>query len=101
VPKKDLVTGVQVLLQSGGLQIAAGLPYGAALAAEMAEMRVKVTAAGNAQYGVWREGTHDNLVPAAALACWGAQVFEVRGHPVVRYRCPLPQRGRESVNVIR
>jgi hypothetical protein len=39
VPKRDLVTGVQVLLQSGGLQIAAGIPYGAALVEEMAEMR--------------------------------------------------------------
>jgi hypothetical protein len=26
VPKRDLVTGLQVLLQSGGLQIAAGIP---------------------------------------------------------------------------
>ncbi|MDP2956297.1 MAG: hypothetical protein Q8N53_07740, partial [Longimicrobiales bacterium] len=28
VPKRDLVTGLQVLLQRGGLQIAAGLKYG-------------------------------------------------------------------------
>ena len=73
VPKRDLVTGLQVLLQCGGLQIASGIPHGAALAAEMAEMRVKVTAAGNVQFGAWREGTHDDLVLAVALACWGAR----------------------------
>ena len=73
VPKRDLITGVQVLLQSGGLQIAAGLEYGAMLAAEMAEMRVKITPAGNTQYGVWREGVHDDLVLAVTLACWSAK----------------------------
>lgn len=71
VPKRDLVTGMQVLLQGGGLQIASGIPHGAALAAEMAEMRVKLTASGNTQFGAWREGTHDDLVLAVALACWG------------------------------
>ena len=38
VPKRDLVTGLQVLLQRGGLQIAAGLKH----APELAAMRVKV-----------------------------------------------------------
>jgi hypothetical protein len=79
VPKRDLVTGLQVLLQSGGLQIASGIPYGAALAAEMAEMRVKLTAAGNMQFGAWREGTHDDLVLAVALACWGARKMYPNG----------------------
>jgi hypothetical protein len=51
VPKRDLITGVQVLLQAGGLRIAGGLKGGTALAAEMAEMRVRITAAGNTQYG--------------------------------------------------
>jgi hypothetical protein len=73
VPKRDLIIGLQVLLQGGELQIAAGLKYGAALAAEMAAMQVKVTSAGREQYGAWREGTHDDLVFAVALACWGAR----------------------------
>jgi hypothetical protein len=73
VPKRDLITGVQTLLQSGGLRIARSLKHGAALAAEMAEMRVKITAAGNTQFGAWREGAHDDLVLALALACWSAR----------------------------
>jgi hypothetical protein len=36
-------------------------------------MRVKITASGNEQYGAWREGEHDDLVLAVALACWGAR----------------------------
>jgi len=43
------------------------------LAREMAEMRVKITPSGNEQYGAWREGEHDDLVLAVALACWGAR----------------------------
>jgi hypothetical protein len=85
VPKKDLITGVQVLLQNSELQIAAGIPHGETLAAEMAEVRVKVTAAGNTQYGAWREGTHDDLVLAVALACWAAQK-----------RHPYPLRGEAA-----
>ena len=72
IPKRDLIIGLQVLLQQGTLQIAAGLKYGAALAAEMAAMEVKVTSAGREQFGSWREGTHDDLVFAVALACWGS-----------------------------
>jgi len=73
IPKRDLMVGLQVLLQRGELQIAAGLKYGAALAAEMAAMEVKVTSAGREQFGAWREGTHDDLVFAVALACWGSK----------------------------
>ena len=29
--------------------------------------------AGNEQYGVWREGKHDDLVFAVALACWASK----------------------------
>jgi len=71
VPKRDLIIGLQVLLQRGALQIAAGLAHGEALVREMAEMRVRVTGEGREQYGVWREGEHDDLVLAVALACWG------------------------------
>ena len=44
-----------------------------AMKEEMADMQVKVTPAGNEQYGAWREGGHDDLVFAVALACWGAK----------------------------
>jgi hypothetical protein len=73
VPKRDLIVGLQLLLQRRGLQIAAGMKFGPVLAREMAEMRVKITPSGNEQYGAWRDGEHDDLVLAVALACWGAR----------------------------
>lgn len=73
IPKRDLIIQLQVLLQCEALRIAAGLEHAAALVAELREMRVKVTSAGHEQYGVWREGKHDDLVFAVALACWAAK----------------------------
>jgi hypothetical protein len=73
VPKRELIIGLQVLLQRGGLQIAAGMKLGAVLVEEMAAMRVKQTPSGHEQFGAWREGEHDDLVFAVALAHWGAK----------------------------
>jgi hypothetical protein len=36
-------------------------------------IRVKVGCDGREQYGAWREGTHDDLVFAVALAYWAAR----------------------------
>ena len=73
VPKRDLIVGLQVLMQQGGLQIAAGMNEGATLVKEMAEMRVKISGSGNEQFGAWRSGEHDDLVLAVAMACWGVR----------------------------
>jgi hypothetical protein len=43
------------------------------------DMRAKGTAAGNTQFGAWREGAHDDLVLAVALACWGARKMYPHG----------------------
>jgi hypothetical protein len=72
VPKRDLIIGLQVLLQRGGLQIAAGLKFGQKLVEELMAVEVRVSPAGNEQYAAWREGTHDDLVFAVALAYWSA-----------------------------
>jgi hypothetical protein len=72
IPKRDLIVGLQVLLQDGELQIARRIPFREELMAELSAMQVKVTAAGHEKYEAWREGTHDDLVFAVALACWGA-----------------------------
>jgi hypothetical protein len=73
VPKRDLVGGMQVLLQSGRLKIASSLEHAETLKAEMLNFRVKINVAtAHDSYEAWREGDHDDLVLAAALACWGA-----------------------------
>jgi len=56
VPKRDLILGLQVLLQRKVPRIAAGLEHGADLLKEMAAMQVKITLPGHEQYAVWRKG---------------------------------------------
>jgi hypothetical protein len=73
VPKRDLVVGLQVLLQRGALLIAADLRDAPTLLNELMAMQVKISTAGNEQFGAWREGSHDDLVLALALACWAAE----------------------------
>jgi hypothetical protein len=77
VPKRDLMVGLQVLLQRGDLQIAKGLKLAGTLVQEMSSVRVRQTGTGHEQFGAWREGEHDDLVFAVALACWGAKKMAV------------------------
>ncbi len=72
VPKRDLVSVVQVALQNRTLKIAGGLGLAEVLSRELQNFTVKITDAANDVYGAWREGTHDDLVLAVALALWTA-----------------------------
>lgn len=72
VPKRDLVSVVQVGLQNKTLKIASQLPEADTLSRELQNFTVKITDAANDVYGAWREGTHDDLVLAVALALWTA-----------------------------
>lgn len=69
VPKRDLVGVVQVLLQSERLRFAGALPETALLTSELQNFQIKVTAAANETFNA-REGAHDDLVLALALAVW-------------------------------
>jgi hypothetical protein len=69
VPKKELVSALQVLLQARRLQIAR-LPERDILVRELAEFRVKITAAANETFESWRERAHDDMVLATAIAAW-------------------------------
>ena len=69
-----MVGVVQSGLQSGQLKVAADLPEAATLQRELQNFQVKIKLeTGNDSYGAWREGTHDDLVLAVALALWIAQ----------------------------
>ncbi len=68
VPKRDLVTNLQVLLQSRRLRVAADLPLAETLLNELLDFRVRVSDAGRDTWGAGRE--HDDLVLALAIACW-------------------------------
>jgi hypothetical protein len=73
VPKRDLVMTLCVLLETGRIEFAADLGDLERLIAEVQAFRVKITDAGNDTYGAWREGAHDDLVLALALAAWHAE----------------------------
>lgn len=69
VAKQLLVSTTQVLLQQRRLRFARGLPETPVLVRELEAYRVKVTAAANETFDA-RQGEHDDLVLAVALACW-------------------------------
>ena len=73
VPKRDLISTCQLLLQNGRLKIAAGIPDAAALIDEMLAYRITISENGHDSYGPWRERDHDDLLLALALAAWTAQ----------------------------
>jgi len=81
VPKRQLVSAAQLLLQTQRLQIAKALPDAATLSTELLNFQVKITTSANETYGAWREGTHDDLVLAVALGCWSLLFGEIGGPP--------------------
>jgi len=64
VPRRDLLSGVQVLLERGKLKIAERMPETRALVRELVRMRTGGASGGDAE--------HDDLVMAVALGCWQA-----------------------------
>jgi hypothetical protein len=70
VPKAELVSKLQALLHAGLLKIQPKLRDADVLKRELADFRVRYTEAGNATFNA-REGAHDDLVLALALAVFG------------------------------
>jgi hypothetical protein len=82
VPARDLVGGVQVLLQTNRLKFSAGIPAVPQLVQELLAFRVKINPlTAHDSYGN-REGQHDDMVFAVAVAAWWGQ----------RWRPPKPRR---------
>jgi hypothetical protein len=94
VPKRDLVSCLQVLLQSGRLKIAEGLPLARLLSVELLNFRATISLAGHDSYGAgadaaWRQtGSNDDLVLAVSLACWVAESEPSRTVTVSSYLAP-------------
>jgi hypothetical protein len=71
VPKLVLISRLQALLHQGLLKIQRSLPEAEVLVRELQDFRVQYTATGNLTFNA-REGKHDDLVLALAVACWRA-----------------------------
>ena len=86
VPKRDLVAALEVPFHTGELKIAKGLELAPTLRKELLNFRRKIDLrTAHDSYEHWREGDHDDLVLAAALACWWPRI----------------RRGRTRLRVIR
>lgn len=74
VPKRELVSVVQVLLQTERLGIASSLPEAHTLTREMLAFKVEISKSGHDTYGNdWRENPHDDLVLSVSLAAWAGE----------------------------
>jgi hypothetical protein len=90
VPKKDLVSTLQVLLQGRRLKIAP-MPERELLTKELLAFRVKINVStANESFEAWRERDHDDLVLAVALACWLGE--EEKNQPIDVRPVPNPPR---------
>jgi hypothetical protein len=69
-PRQELAATLQVLLQSRRLRVAPALPEAAMLAKELAAFQVKVPGSAEMEMDAWRQGAHDDLVLAVAVAAW-------------------------------
>jgi hypothetical protein len=73
VPKRDLLSLVQVLLERSELRLAKGLRELGPLVRELTDVRSTTRTNGRERLGADGCGEHDDLVIALALACWRAR----------------------------
>jgi hypothetical protein len=84
VPKRDLVGALEVPFHTGRLKIAEGMELWSTLKKELLNFRRKINLkTAHDLYEHWREGDHDDLVLAAALACWW--ITRRRGQTALRF----------------
>lgn len=82
VPKKDLATLVQSLLQSRRLEIAEELDGAGQLVTEMKSFRVKMTDSGHARFEHAQESDSDDVLLSLACALWYAERSDDVGAPL-------------------
>lgn len=74
VPKRILVSRLQIVLEGGRLKIARELPLASTLLEEFKGFKAKITLSGHDTYGndvgQWREAEHDDMVLATSLITW-------------------------------
>jgi hypothetical protein len=101
VPKKDLVSALQALLQAQRFKVA-DLPERELLVKELMAFKVKVTASATETFESWRERDHDDLVLAVALACWSGErprkVFQIWTGPEPAAPVPPARPGTQQTH---
>lgn len=93
VPKKDFVSTMQLVLQNKQIQISGQLPNASLLAKELENFRVKITDAANETFGAFRQGEHDDMVIAVAMAVWLGERYGDSGVEGIS----LPREGERNI----
>lgn len=71
VPKRDLVTNLLTLFQTERLRVPNGIRNGETFIHELLGFRIKINVnTGHDSYEAHREGIHDDIVLAVAIAAW-------------------------------
>ena len=91
-PKLVLIPRLQALLHEGRLKIQRDLPEAKNLVSELMDFRVQYTAAGHLTFNA-REGRHDDLVLALAIACYRAAGGGLRYQGLFDYLATLAPGG--------
>ncbi|MGQ0641208.1 MAG: hypothetical protein ACT4P6_10635 [Gemmatimonadaceae bacterium] len=86
---------MQVLLQSGRFKIASELTFASTLTQELLAFRVKIDVSGHDTYGVLREGGHDDLRLACAVACWVGERDKPRDYSLEAWGLAGPAKLRD------
>ena len=84
-----------MLSQTGRLKVAQDLPEAEPFVQELLHFRMQIKDTGHDSYDAWREGQHDDLLFAVALACWvgvrcGLTASQWQRRPRQRPRPPGP-----------
>ena len=101
VPKRDVITALLLALQQQRFRAAASLAEIPTLLNEAKNFQWKVSKAGDDLYGQWREGKHDDLLLAVAVAVWYGDKYapvSVSGQTQAKARGtgnPFVQRARQ------
>lgn len=70
VPKKDLISALQLSFMSKEMKISGHLVELDTLLRELENFRMKISASGNVQMGGWRDSDHDDMVLSVAMGIW-------------------------------
>ena len=70
IPKRVLITGLQISFERGELKLRPGLAFGETLAEELLNYRVKVTSHKNEVFSPWRDRKHDDLILSLAIGLY-------------------------------
>lgn len=71
VPKRELVTTTQTMMQMGRLKVAKKLPLATTIVKELQAFKMKIsTQSGHVSFEAWRDRDHDDLVLMLSQGVW-------------------------------